>query len=124
MFEDIHPMISAPKNLTRISVSECANFKRQYPQVPDDYILFLEKIGHGDLGNLIIYERPMKCTEVYGKAVNKELNSILLFGDDTQGYCYGFDLKASGRVVEIDPKGNIDRTIDPNFSGFLQSFLV
>ena len=91
--------------------------------LPDDYLQFLTEVGHGDLGSLVIYSSPIDPAYVYSDARAESLKGLVLFGDDMQGFCYAFDLNAGYRVVEVDPRGRIDRTIEAGFGDFLRSFL-
>ena len=124
MFEDIFSKIDDPERLVRLSTGDCAGLRSQYPALPADYFAFLQEVGWGDLGNLVIYDAPMEPVEVYTSARSQMLSGIILFGDDTQGFCYGFDLNDGARVVELNPEGEVDRTIEPKFPGFLEFFLA
>ncbi len=124
MFEDIYIKIHDPSELVQLTVEEISQLRSQYPQLPADYLEFLGEVGSGDLGNLVIYASPMSPAEVYGGSRSAGLDGILLFGDDMQGFCYGFDLKDDCRVVEIDPRGNVNRTIAPKFLSFVRYFLA
>lgn len=123
MFEILRSKIVDPSKLIRLPTEECSRLQSRFPALPPDYFEFLKTVGSGDLGTIAIYNFPMEPVEVYGNARAEDLSGIVLFGDDMQGYCYGFDSKDGGRVVEIDPKGNIDRTIEPGFLKFLDSFV-
>ena len=122
--DGIKNIINDPKSLVKLSSAEAARVEELYPTLPDDYLRFMREIGHGNLGNIIIYAAPMDPGKIYPNVRTDALQGLILFGDDMQGYCYGFDLRDAGRVVEIDPRGMIDRTIEPGFMDFLKSFLV
>lgn len=123
MFEAIRAKIADPSRLILLPAEECLRLQHRFPALQPDYFEFLKTAGSGNLGALVIYHCPMESAEVYGSTRAEALSGIVLFGDDMQGYCYGFDLKEGGRVVEIDPKGNIDHTIEPDFLKFLDSFV-
>jgi hypothetical protein len=122
MFEEIYTAINDPSKLHCRSDEEISELLVRYPALPEDYCKFLREVGFGNLGTLVIYDAPMRSTEVY--PVEVPLEGIVLFGDDMQGYCYGFDLMEGGRVVEIDPRGEIDRTVQANFLDFIKAFLI
>ncbi len=123
-FDDIQDKINTRAYLVKLSAVEVARLEHLYPELSKDYLRFLIEIGHGNLGNLVIYGAPMDPVSVYSSARSNALQEIVLFGDDMQGFCYGFDLRNGGRIVEIDPRGRIDRTIEPEFIDFLKSFLT
>jgi len=123
MFGDLEHRIYDSAKLVKLTRADTEQIGVAYPQLPEDYFLFLEEVGSGDLGNLVVYSKPMEPAEVYGRERAEHLDSIVLFGDDMQGFCFGFDLKDNGRVVEISPAAEVDRTIDPFFANFLREFL-
>jgi hypothetical protein len=124
MYEDIHARIGDLTELKRLPTDRIDQLARKHIGLPRDYLAFLAEIGHGDLGNLVIYDAPIDPVVVYSAARSGTLTGIVLFGDDTQGFCYGFDLKKGARVVEIDPRGKVDRSIESGFAEFLRSFLA
>jgi len=105
MFKDIPAKVDDPAKLEQSSAEDCSRLRRRYPELPQEYFEFLQEVGHGNLGNLVIYAQPMQPLVVYGPARSPMLSGIVLFGDDMQGFCYGFDLK-DGHVVVIDPRGS------------------
>ena len=122
-FDEVLTQVEDPSSLDLIGEGEINAIKKDNPGLPSDYTDFLSEIGHGDLGVLIVYDAPMAPSEVYPHASADALNGIVLFGDDMQGYCYGFDLNDAGRVVELDPAGSIDRSVESGFIDFLKAFL-
>lgn len=123
-FEALIPHIPNASSLALLGGSDATMLLARFPALPDEYLRFLTEIGHGDLGPLVLYSSPIAPAVVYSEARATSLEGIVLFGDDMQGYCYGFDLSDDGRVVEIDPRGVVDRTIEPSFGRFLRALLV
>ena len=74
------------------------------PRVTQDYIAFLKEIGWGTIGEMYyaIYSGLIEPDEIYDPINAKELDGILLFGDDYSGYCEGFMKKDNWQLVEID----------------------
>jgi hypothetical protein len=80
------------------------------PAVPQDYIDFLKEIGWGTIGEMYyaIYSGLIEPNEIYDPIRAKDLDGILLFGDDYSGYCAGFVKKDSWQLVEIDDFQGVD----------------
>lgn len=110
-------------SLTVISEADALRLKEKYPTLPNQYLAFLTEIGHGNLGRVQIYPAPVDPVQIYSEARRAVLKDIVIIGDDMQGFCYGFDLKDPSRIVEIDPRGSIDRTIDPTFESLIRFVL-
>ena len=78
-----------PVPLAPAVVSE---LRRQYPTLRDDYFNYLMSVGWGETdAGPMIYEAPTTTDEIYGP--KEELPGIILFGDDFQGYCFGYNSK-------------------------------
>jgi hypothetical protein len=77
--------------------------REYFPQLPDLYFDYLRHDGWGDArSGRMIYRGPLEASEVYGD--QSQLASVVLLGDDYQGYCLGFDI-LSGSWLEVDPRG-------------------
>ena len=86
---------------TPLTPSEIAELRREYPKLREDYFKYLETVGWGDSeSGSMIYSGPLESDEVYGD--NDALGSILLLGDDYQGYCFGYDLDSGCYGVVSD----------------------
>lgn len=96
--------------------------KNIYPNLPKEYLVFLEEIGSGEIGNAayIIYNGVLTPDEIYDEVTAEDLKNILIFGDDMQGYCSGFDVENRWSVVEVDPTDMSFRKIFDNFSAFIR----
>mgnify|MGYP003819216665 FL=1 len=120
-FEQIKQRIEGADRLTKLSEMEAQVLRAEYPGVPEDYLEFLMDVGYGDLGSLQLYSGLISPWQVYPRG-SSSLATVLLFGDDFQGYCFGFDLADSYRVVEVDPRGNVHRTVEPRFTELLRRY--
>jgi len=118
MFEEIKNELS--DQLGKLNDEEINILLTEFSGLPNDYLVFLKEVGYGNLGEIQIYSGPIPPNEVY--PVNKELEGIILFGDDHQGYCFGFDSRDSFRVVEVDPKGSPDKSIESDFSSLIREY--
>ena len=125
-YDDIVSLVRslAPASqLTPLQEAEVVSLKVRYPQLPADYVDYMQQIGWGGIGNsfYMIYSGLMEADEIYGAEVSKDLSNIIFFGDDFSGYCAGFDMGSGFAVVAIDP---IDRRrIDAgrSFEEFIKS---
>lgn len=84
--------------------SELADLRAQYPNLPEDYFAYLQSTGWGESpSGRVIYSGPVPIQDVYGEAYSSE--SIILLGDDMQGYCVGFDPQAK-QLGEVSDSGD------------------
>jgi hypothetical protein len=90
--------------LTPLSAKETEELKAEFVGLPIEYTDFLEKLGYGDVGDVRIYGAPTSPDDIYPKPQG-DLSGIVLFGDDFQGYCFGFDTTKGFCLVEVDPRG-------------------
>jgi hypothetical protein len=89
---------------------------------PAEYIEFLGKIGYGNLGSIQLYSAPVQSDSIY--AISKsDLGGIVLFGDDHQGYCYGFDTGQAMGVVVVNPRGEVEQTVNGGFDTIINNHL-
>ncbi len=105
---DIHSIKSRLQDtskLTPVPASDLKALQAEFAGIPDEYTDFLEKVGYGAVGDIRIYEAPTPPCDIYPEAQGN-LSGIILFGDDFQGYCFGFDSTKKFSLVEVDPRGN------------------
>ncbi len=78
-------------NLTKISADESLEIQNQFPEIPEEYIQYMMKVGWGGIADdtLKIYSGPVYFDEIYG--YESEDGEIILIGDDFSGYCFGYD---------------------------------
>ena len=122
-FDQILAAINDVESLTQVTEEGLSSINDKHPGIQSEYLEFLRDVGAGNLGMLIVYSSLIEPIEVYTSARKDELSNYILFADDMQGYCYAFDKTANYRVVEIDPRGDVDTSIESSFVEFLQSFI-
>ena len=88
---------------TPLSNEEVNKLKRVFPHLPADYWRYLLQFGPGEApGGWMIYSGPVPPQDIYGDEC--ALESMVIVGDDTQGYCLGFELN-EGRLGEVSDSG-------------------
>lgn len=115
MFDDVLTAIDPPQPLGRVVPSMIAEIGKEYDGIPSDYLTFLCEVGFGDTGNFQVYSGPIEPSFIYPHRTAL-LSSIIIWGDDQLGYCYGFDRARNYRVVEISPEGDPADSIRSTFS--------
>lgn len=68
-----------------------------------------------------LHSRPSAAEEFY-PAGSESLECVLVFGDDKQGYCFGFDTQDGFRVVEISLNGEVSKDVEPDFASLMQDY--
>ncbi|MCO6454945.1 MAG: hypothetical protein J5I93_06565 [Pirellulaceae bacterium] len=120
-FDAIVSNIDDTTSLVTLSDADVARLRNNYSWIDSDYLDFLREVGYGNLGELQLYNQPTPATSVY--SVNGErLQSVLLFGDDMQGHCFGFDAENDYRVVEVTPRGELDLGVEATFIGLMTAY--
>ncbi|MFY0595490.1 MAG: SMI1/KNR4 family protein [Cognatishimia sp.] len=89
--------------------------------LPVDYLVFLQKIGGGTIGDTLfeIYDRPLTASEIYGDVSSLSLSGIWFLGDDYNGYCVGLDPSRDWAVVEVDKVSKEKEVIADSLVAFL-----
>lgn len=105
----------------RASAEEIVRLRERYPGLPEEYLDFLCEVGSGDIKELQIYSGPTSAYGIY-PCVDETLSHILLFGDDFQGHCFGFDVEKNYQVVEVDPSGKFCLDVELNFSELIRTY--
>ncbi|QXI37178.1 SMI1/KNR4 family protein [Pseudomonas xantholysinigenes] len=126
MYDDLQPHTTGGllASLTRSHVDSLAELSKSYPQVPSDYVSFLQTLGWGEIGSsaFMLYEGLLAPGQIYADE-DDSLAGIVLFGDDLQGYCCGFDTLKGWEVVEIDPVSRTAHAVADSFSSFIRDLL-
>lgn len=107
--------------LSPVKKDDILKLKGEFEKIPSDFLLFLENVGSGNIGNgkMQIYDGLVYPEEIYDPDTAEELGNILFFGDDYQGYGVGFSIDESWSVVEFDPSFGELTTLNPNFTDFI-----
>ena len=91
------------KEPTPLTSAEIAMLSAEHSALPSDYLSYLREVGWGSTpSGHIIYSGPIDPADVYPQLAG-ETNRILI-GDDTQGYCLGYDFSAR-QYGEYSPRG-------------------
>ena len=109
-------------SLAKPSKNQLKSLREKHPDIPQDYVRFLEFAGHGNLGEIHLYDGPVEAATIFPNAFG-ELSDILLIGDDSQGYCFGFDPTDGWKIVEVSPRGEIDRSIESDVLSFFGRYM-
>lgn len=124
-YDDIRSL-AVFSRLTALDASEAEVLRSDYPGIPEDYVDFLQSVGFGALEDetFSIYSGPVPPGDIYDAVAAAGLESVVLFGDDFQGYSFGFARDRDWAVVEVDPA---DRSLDlvaDSFSAFVRENLI
>lgn len=113
------------EQLEPVKTATIDKLRRMQPGLPIDFTSFLQELGSGEINKntYVIYQGFLEPNEIYDQETAEELDGILLFGDDMQGYCNGFDTKRNWCIVEIDPTNMSYEKTHENFSDFIRSKL-
>ncbi|PSB40118.1 hypothetical protein [Chamaesiphon polymorphus] len=88
----------------KLSSEEVNKIKIMFPAIPEDYFDFMRNIGWGNFSNsLMLYSAPVNPDEIYGDDYPDDISRILIFGDDFNGRCFGWDPSNKFYIGEIDP---------------------
>lgn len=121
LFDKVRGQLSEGSQLPRLESTDIGALRDRHPGLPADYLQFLAEVGYGDLGELQLHSGPSAAENFY-PAGSESLESVLVFGDDKQGYCFGFDTNDGFRVVEISPSGEVAKDVEPEFSSLMQGY--
>ena len=76
--------------LKPLTAAELDSLRSDFPGLPDAYLQHMARVGWGSLPNgRMLYSGPVHPADIFGESL--EDSQLLLFGDDTCGYCFGFD---------------------------------
>lgn len=111
-------------NLSPISKDSSDQLRSTHLVLPEDFLEFLSVIGAGEIGDgiFMLYNGLVRPEEIYGLGASEPLRSVLLFGDDMQGYCVGYTT-LDWKIWEINP---LDWSLVPvadTFEQFIRALL-
>ncbi|MCK3826935.1 SMI1/KNR4 family protein [Pseudomonas sp. W2Aug9] len=71
---------------------------------PDDYLEFLQEFGSGEIETVgfMLYNGLIEASDIFDEETAAQFEGVMIFGDDMQGRCVGFDKNDKWAVVEID----------------------
>ncbi|CAM3947487.1 hypothetical protein CCOS865_04373 [Pseudomonas reidholzensis] len=113
------------RKLEVVAPAALAQLASSYPALPSDYSVFLETVGSGEIGQaaFMLYDGLLTAEQIYDKQTAAGLAGVLLFGDDMQGYCVGFDSGKGWAVVEVDPLNGQAHEVAGGFETYLRELL-
>lgn len=92
------------QKVTKLTESELNDLVERHPDAPKDYIDYLQEVGYGDIGDgyYMIYSGLIPPDSIFDAETAKELEGLLLFGDDFSGYCGCFMTTEDWTLIEED----------------------
>lgn len=114
-YEEIRNRLEAIEG-TQLKIAEETNASEF--GAPSEYIEFLRQVGYGRVGNsqFQFFDGVVFVDEIFG-VETPETENILIFGDDYQGACTGFE-KKNWRVVRVLPDQSVIPVAD-SFEAFV-----
>ncbi|WP_238899045.1 hypothetical protein [Clostridium sp. YIM B02500] len=113
----IDQLISHKEERDLYSKKQVEEMRKEYPQIPEDYLEYLSEIGAGSLGNefCTIFGDLCELDEFYDESLLEFLNfeeRVLQFGCDHSNKALVFLVDDNWKVGEIwdDDLGTIERT--------------
>lgn len=92
---------------------------------PYDYLEFLQEFGSGEIetAGFMLYNSLLEAIDIFDDETAAQFESVMIFGDDMQGRCVGFDKNDEWAVVEIDAADMSVKKLCETFSLFVYSLL-
>jgi hypothetical protein len=120
MYDDLLKLKTPEKLLGNLTPVDETKLRSSHPDLPDDYVFFLSRIGAGMIGQgqYSLYTGLAEPSFIYGD-LPPQLVGVLLFGDDFQGFNAGFRTN-SWEVVEVDPLDRSVHVAAPTFQAFIR----
>lgn len=86
------------------TAEKVAAIRRRFPDVPPDYLEFLQRVGWGSLGdsNFMVYSGPCEPGDVFDAAAAEGFAGLVFVGDNFGGWMVGFDTRQDWRLVGVD----------------------
>ncbi len=84
--------------------TEINKLRSSFPGIPEDYLQYLEGVGHGNIGewNFKVYSGPIDASEIYDPTTAESLAGIVLVGDNFSGEVVGYNTRNQWQIGEID----------------------
>jgi hypothetical protein len=92
---------------------------------PDDYLEFLQEFGSGEveIAGFMFYNGLLEAGDIFDDETAAQFEGVMIFGDDMQGRCVGFDKNDKWAVVEIDSADMSIKKLCETFSLFVYGLL-
>lgn len=110
------------EDLCPLTTNQIADVLQRHPNVPKDFVDFLQEIGAGTLGpdRYSIYNGMVDATELLGEA--EIFDHLLLFGDDFSGVSHGFDTR-DWQMTQIDSSSGSPTKLNMSFEAFIRNMV-
>jgi len=112
-------------NRDLVTPEDAAEIRAKFPGIPDDYIVYLKRIGAGSFlsCSYAIYSSPIRPEDVFGTRDPGWPDDLLVFGDNFSGDLGVFEPSAGWAVGEL---WHDDRSIvrsEKSFSEFIEDLI-
>ncbi len=109
-------------DLCPLAPNRISDLLQRHPDIPKDFVDFLQEIGAGTLGpdTYSIYDGLVDAKELLGEA--EMFDRLALFGDDFGGVSHGFEVHG-WRMVEIDSSLGVPREMNTSFERFIRNMI-
>ncbi|QDG94723.1 hypothetical protein NIBR502774_19735 (plasmid) [Rhizobium sp. NIBRBAC000502774] len=109
-------------DLYPLAPSRISDLLKRHPEIPKDFVDFLQEIGAGTLGpdRYSIYSGLVDAKELLGEA--ETFDCLALFGDDFGGVSHGFAVRG-WHMVEIDSSLGVPKELDTSFEKFIRNMI-
>ncbi len=98
---------------------EFISIEQQFGEIPSDIKMLYLKLGYGSIGRgQFSIHCFLKPTDIYDAETARQLDGILIVGDDFAGTCYAYDAKNNWIFGCIDYGGEFEPLL-PMYSDFL-----
>ncbi|MDP1978674.1 SMI1/KNR4 family protein [Undibacterium sp.] len=96
-----------------------------HEKLPSDYVDFLTSIGAGTIGDsqYSLYSGLIDPDFIYGDD-RQQVENILFFGDDFQGFNAGFKTDEAWCIVEVNPLDLEVSIVAPDFQTFIREIIA
>ena len=110
---------------TRISPQKAAGLRKQFPGIPEDYLVYLREVGWGSFREcrFMVYSEPDTPDAILGKGAFdwlKPSTRVLCFGDNFSGDLVGFLPDEEWAVVELWHDSSAVNRVEKPFGKYIR----
>jgi hypothetical protein len=112
--------------LEPLTDKQLATLKRRHPKVPAQLLEFFKVIGCGSIGSsrYMIYDL-IDAADIFGKDSARDLDGIVLIGDDFAGHHEAYDAKNKWQFGTVGNSGRFQPdTVYGDFLKFVERWFV
>lgn len=109
-------------DLCPLAPNRISDLLQRHPEIPKDFVDFLQQIGAGTLGpdRYSIYSGLVDAKELLGEA--EMFDRLALFGDDFGGVSHGFEVHGL-HMVEFDSSLGALKELNTSFEVFIRNLI-